>query len=182
MITRIPQLQRFLYSHYFFGGLRQAIGVLLPALILVGGLQMYSVGMIAAIGAACVAIIDQPGGPRRYGTNGMLAAILLGSLTAALTGLASSHSLLIWLVVPSLCFLFSMFTVFGKQGGLLGFACLLIMTLTMRVPLDPHEVLLHTLYSFLGGAFYFVFSFVAHRLLWHRAELQALSEIGRAHV
>src|SRR3546814_15682744 len=75
MITRIPQLQRFLYSHYFFGGLRQAIGVLLPALILVGGLQMYSVGMIAAIGAACVAIIDQPGGPRRYGTNGMLAAI-----------------------------------------------------------------------------------------------------------
>src|SRR3546814_7506885 len=93
----------------------------------------------------------------------MLAAILLGSLTAALTGLASSHSLLIWLVVPSLCFLFSMFTVFGKQGGLLGFACLLIMTLTMRVPLDPHEVLLHTLYSFLGGAFYFVFSFVADR-------------------
>src|SRR3546814_4794872 len=56
----------------------------------------------AAIGAACVAIIDQPGGPRRYGTNGMLAAILLGSLTAAVTGLASSHSLLIWLVVPSL--------------------------------------------------------------------------------
>src|SRR3546814_1680648 len=68
-----------------------------------------------------------------------------------------------------------MFTVFGKQGGQLGFACLLIMTLTMRVPLDPHEVLLHTLYSFLGGAFYFVFSFVAHRLLWHREELQALS-------
>ncbi len=175
MITRIPQLQRFLYSHYFFGGLRQAIGVLLPALILVGFFHMYSVGMIAAIGAACVAIIDQPGGPRRYGTNGMLAAILLGSLTAAVTGLASSHSLLIWLVVPCLCFLFSMFTVFGKQGGLLGFACLLIMTLTMRVPLAPHEVLEHTIYSFLGGVFYFAFSFAAHRLLWHREELQALS-------
>lgn len=175
MIARIPQLQRFLYSHYFFGGLRQAIGVLLPALILMGVFQMYSVGMIAAIGAACVAIIDQPGGPRRYGTNGMLAAILLGSATAAVTGLASSHSLLIWLAVPCLCFLFSMFTVFGKQGGLLGFACLLIMTLTMRVPLDPHEVLQHTVYSFLGGVFYFVFSFAAHRLLWHREELQALS-------
>lgn len=175
MIARIPQLQRFLYSHYFFGGLRQAIGVLLPALILVGVFHMYSVGMIAAIGAACVAIIDQPGGPRRYGTNGMLAAILLGSATAAVTGLASSHSLLIWLVVPSLCFLFSMFTVFGKQGGLLGFACLLIMTLTMRVPLAPHEVLEHTIYSFLGGVFYFAFSFAAHRLLWHREELQALS-------
>src|SRR5690606_38537003 len=151
MASTIPRLQRFFYSHYFFGGLRQAIGVLLPALVLAGVFQLYAVGMVAAIGAACVAIIDQPGGPRRYGTNGMLAAILLGSLTAALTGLASSHSVLMWFLVPALCFFFSMFTVFGKQGGLLGFACLLLMTLTMRTPLSPHEVFLHTLYSFLGG-------------------------------
>lgn len=175
MATRIPLLQRFFYSHYFFGGLRQAVGVLLPALLLIGVFQLYSVGMIAAIGAACVAIIDQPGGPRRYGTNGMLGAILLGSITAAITGLASSHSVLIWVVVPALCFVFSMFTVFGKQGGLLGFACLLIMTLTMRTPLDPHEVLMHTLYSFLGGVFYFTYSSIVHRLLWHREEQQVLS-------
>lgn len=175
MITSLPHLQRFLYSHHFFGGLRQAIGVLLPALVLVGVFHMYSVGMIAAIGAACVAIIDQPGGPRRYGVNGMLAAILLGSATAAVTGLASSHSLLIWLLAPTLCFLFSMLTVFGKQGGLLGFACLLIMTLTMREPLDPHQVLQHTIYSFAGGLFYFGYSLLAHRLLWHREEQQALS-------
>lgn len=175
MATRIPLLQRFFYSHYFFGGLRQAVGVLLPALLLIGVFQLYSVGMITAIGAACVAIIDQPGGPRRYGTNGMLGAILLGSITAAITGLASSHSVLIWLTVPALCFVFSMFTVFGKQGGLLGFACLLIMTLTMRTPLNPHEVLLHTLYSFLGGVFYFTYSSIVHRLLWHREEQQVLS-------
>lgn len=148
---------------------------MLPALLLVGVFQLYSVGMIAAIGAACVAIIDQPGGPRRYGTNGMLGAILLGSITAAITGLASSHSVLIWLVVPALCFIFSMFTVFGKQGGLLGFACLLIMTLTMRTPLAPHEVMMHTLYSFLGGLFYFVYSSLVHRVLWHREEQQVLS-------
>ncbi|HUG57092.1 MAG TPA: FUSC family membrane protein [Candidimonas sp.] len=175
MASRIPLLQRFFYSHYFFGGLRQAIGVLLPALLLVGVFQLYSVGMIAAIGAACVAIIDQPGGPRRYGTNGMLGAVLLGSITAAITGLASSHSVLIWLTVPALCFVFSMFTVFGKQGGLLGFACLLIMTLTMRTPLAPHEVFVHTLYSFLGGVFYFTYSSIVHRLLWHREEQQVLS-------
>ena len=175
MVSRIPQLQRFVYSHYFYGGLRQAMGVLLPALVLAGAMQMYSIGMIAAIGAGCVAILDQPGGPRRYGVNGMLAAILLGSATALLTGLASAHGLLIWLLVPALCFVFSMLTVFGKQGGLLGFACLLIMTLTMRVPLSPHEVLQHTLYSFGGGAFYFLFSFATHRIFWHREEQHALS-------
>jgi uncharacterized membrane protein YccC len=175
MASRIPQLQRFFHSHYFLGGLRQAVGVMVPALILAGVFQLYSIGMIAAIGAACVAIIDQPGGPRRYGTNGMLGAVLLGSLTAALTGLASSHSVLLWLMVPALCFLFSMFTVFGKQGGLLGFACLLIMTLTMREPLAPPDVWLHTMYSFSGSVFYFVFSTIVHRIFWHREEQQVLS-------
>ncbi|NGM87307.1 FUSC family protein [Parapusillimonas sp. SGNA-6] len=175
MTSRIPQMQRFFYSHYFLGGLRQAAGVLLPALVVAGVYHQYSIGMVAAIGAACVAILDQPGGPRRYGTNGMLAAILMGSLTAAVTGLASSHAGLMFVVIPALCFLFSMLTVFGKQGGLLGFACLLLMTLTMRTPLAPHEVLLHTMYSFAGGVFYFVFSFLAHRLLWHREEQQVLS-------
>lgn len=175
MLSRLPQLERFFYSHYFFGGLRQAVGVLLPALIIAGIMQMYAAGIIASIGAACVAVLDQPGGPRRYGRNGMIAAILLGSLTAVITGYASSHSILIWMVVPVLCFLFSMLSVFGKQGGLLGFACLLIMTLTMRTPLPSHEVWMHTFYSFLGGVFYFGYSLLAHRLLWHREEQQALS-------
>ncbi|NYT39058.1 FUSC family protein [Allopusillimonas soli] len=175
MVSSLPQIQRFFYSHYFFGGLRQGVGVLLPALLLAGILHMYAVGIIASIGAACVAIIDQPGGPRSYGRNGMLAAILVGSLTALVTGFASAHSALLWLVVPLLSFFFSMFTVFGKQGGLLGFACLLIMTLTMRVPLAPHEVLMHTAYSFAGGVFYFCYALLAHRVLWHREEQQALS-------
>ncbi len=175
MATRLPQLQRFFYSHYFSGGLRQAIGVLLPALLLGGVLQLYSIGMVTAVGAACVATVDQPGGPRRYGTNTMLGALLLGTLTAALTGLASSYPAAIWLLVPCLVFAFSMFSVYGKLGGLLGFACLLIMVLTMRTPLNPHEVLVHTLFSFMGGVFYFIYSFILRRLLRFREERQTLS-------
>lgn len=175
MNTSLSQLERFFYSHHLLGGVRQAIGVLTPPLVLIGLWNNLNAGMIAAFGAACVAIIDQPGGPRRYGTNGMLAAILLGSFTVVITGLASSYSLAIWLLVPTLAFFFSMFTVFGKQGGLLGFACLLVMTLTMRIPMPPEQVLEHTAYSFLGGTFYFAFSFIAHRLLWHLEEQQTLS-------
>lgn len=175
MAFRGTDLKRFFYSHYFLGGLRQTAGVLTPALVLGGLFQLYYIGATASIGAACVAILDQAGGPRRYGTNGMLGAILLGSLTAAITGLATGDALALWIVVPLLCFVFSMFTVFGKQGGLLGYACLLLMTLTMRTPMDVHDVLLHTIWSFLGGLFYFTFSYALHRLLWHRENLQALS-------
>jgi len=175
MILPTSQLLRFFYSHYFFGGLRQATGVLLPALVLSGIFGLHADAFVAAVGAACVAILDQPGGPRRYGINGMFAALCLGSATTALTGLASGHFLAVWLAVPALCFCFSMLTVYGKHGGLLGFACLLIMTLTLRTPLTPADVLQHTLTSFLGGAFYLVYSAVVHRLMWHREEQQVLS-------
>lgn len=171
----LPALERFLYSHHLFGGARQALGVLLPPLVIGGMLGHFNAGATAAVGAACVAILDQPGGPRRYGIQGMAAAVLLGSLTVAAVGLANSHPLLLWLVVPLLCFIFSMFTVFGKHGGLLGFACLLIMTLTMRFRLDLAEVGMHTLFSLGGGLFYFAYSTLLHRIFWHREERQALS-------
>lgn len=175
MAPRVTQLQRFFYSHYFFGGLRQSLGVLLPALILIGVFHLYAVGVIMAIGAACVAIIDQPGGPRHNRRNEMLGGLLLVPLTAAVTGLASPHPVLLWFVIPAMCFCFSMLTVFGKRGGLIGFACLLMMTLTMRTPLDYSQVLQHTLYSFLGGVFYFLFSYAISLLLWYREEQQGLS-------
>lgn len=175
MTATLPLLQRFFYSHYFFGGLRQATGVIIPALFAGLVLGEYGLGMVASIGAACVAVIDQPGSPRRYSVNTMLGAVLLGTATTVVTGLSASHTTLIWFVVPALCFLFSMFTVYGRQGGLMGYACLFIMTLTMREALEPHEVLIHSLSSFAGGLFYFLFSSAIHRVFWHREEQQALS-------
>ncbi|HUH88672.1 MAG TPA: FUSC family membrane protein [Pusillimonas sp.] len=175
MATRIPQLQRFFYSHYFFGGLRQALGVMMPALLIGGLWQAYDIGMIAAIGAACVAVIDQPGSPRRYSVNTMLGAVLLGTLTVAITGLVSSHPIALWLTIPLLGFAFSMLTVYGQQGGLMAFACLLIMTLTMRTPLSGQQLLLHIGYSLAGGLFYFAYSSVVRRVFWLREEQQALS-------
>lgn len=175
MASTLPQLQRFFYSHYFLGGLRQATGVIVPAVVLSLVFHQYGTAMVAAIGAACVAVIDQPGSPRRYSTNNMLAAVLLGTLTTIVTGLSASHDVLVWFVVPLLTFLFSMFNVYGRQGGLMGFAGLFIMTLTMRQPLAPHEVFIYSLSTFGGGLFYFLYSSVVHRLFWHREEQQALS-------
>lgn len=175
MIDTLSRLERFLYSHHLLGGARQAIGVLLPPLVLAGVLGYFDPGITAAVGAACVALLDQPGGPRRYGVQGMAAAVLLGSLTVAITGVAGTDTLLTWLVVPLLCFGFSMFTVFGQQGGLLGFACLLIMTLTLRSRPELNDVWIHTAYSLGGGLFYFGYSALVHRIAWHREEQQALS-------
>ena len=63
MHLNIPYLRRFLYGHYFFGGIRQAVGMLLPA-ILGSFFGHFALGIVATLGALCLAIIDQPGGPQ----------------------------------------------------------------------------------------------------------------------
>lgn len=175
MDIRIANIRRFLYSHYFFGGVRQAVGMLLPVLVLGGLFGQYAMGLVATFGAQCLAIIDQPAGPQRHRNNEMLGGALLGTGTVAITGLASTYPLILWLVVIAQCFLFSMFTVFGKRGGLIGFACLLLMTLTMHSPMAPGEVLWHVLATLGGSLFYLLFSFAFRRVFWLREERQALS-------
>lgn len=175
MELRLSSLRNFFYSHYFFGGVRQGVGMLLPVIVLGGIFGYYVEGLIATFGAQCLAIIDQPGGPQRHRTNEMLGGAALGVLTVFVTGLASSHPLALWVAVVAQCFAFSMFTVFGKRGGLIGFAGLLLMTLTMHDPLAPEQVLSHAALTLGGSLFYLAFSNAFSRLLWLREERQAMS-------
>ena len=175
MELRITSLRNFFYSQYFFGGVRQGVGMLLPVIVLGGVFGYYQIGLVATFGAQCLAIIDQPGGPKRHRSNEMLGGAVLGVLTVCITGFASTHPILLWIAVVAQCFVFSMFTVYGKRGGLIGFAGLLLMTLTMHQPLTPNQVLVHAVCTLGGALFYLVFSNVFSRVLWLKEERQALS-------
>lgn len=167
-------LQRFLFSHHFYSGVRRAAGILLPIALLGGVFGWYATGLIATFGALCVAFIDQPG-PHEHRAREMLGGTLLSTLTVALTGLASSHPLLIWVIVMAQCFAFSMLAVYGKKGGQIGFACLLLMTVTLHNSLSTQEVWVHALTSLGGGLFYTFFSYSVSRVMQLREKEQALS-------
>ncbi|HCP77656.1 MAG: hypothetical protein CML16_06110 [Pusillimonas sp.] len=168
-------IQRFLYSHYLMTGVRQAIGALTPAVVIVASGHSYLTGLTMTIGALCVAIVDQAGGAGSQARNGMLLAMALSVISALLTGLVSAHFTLMWLVIPILTFLFSMLSVYGARGALLGFVSLLIMTLTMRSPMTVSDVLVYAGYLLSGGFFYFIYSLVVRRFLRAREERESLS-------
>lgn len=174
MNISIHQVRRYLYSHHFYSGMRRAAGTLIPIMVLGGIFGWYQQGLVATFGALCVAFIDQPG-PHEHRAREMLGGALLGGVTVTITGLASSHPLLIWFAVIGQCFFFSMLSVYGKKGGLIGFACLLLMTVTMHSPLSADEVWNHTLTSFGGGVFYTAFSYLVSRMMTMREKEQALS-------
>ena len=175
MILPIPPWQRFFHSHYLLAGLRQSLGVLLPVVVLGGIFKLYPLAIIMAMGAMCVAIVDQAGGPRRFRTNEMLGAAILGTFTVFITGLSSSSSLAIWILVPTLGFSYSLLNVYGKRGGLIAFACLLLMVLTLRYPMSPDEVLVHTASSAAGAFFYLSFSLLFRQILFFQDERSTLT-------
>ena len=115
MNDAVSQLQRFFFSHHLYSGVRRAAGILLPITIVGGIFGWYGAGLIATFGALCVAFIDQPG-PHEHRVREMLGGTLLSTVTVAITGLASSHPLLIWFVVIGQCFAYSMLSVFGKKA------------------------------------------------------------------
>lgn len=175
MNFRFASIPRFLYSHYFFGGVRQGVGMLLPVLVIGTLFGDYIMGLVATFGAQCLAIIDQPGGPQRHRTNEMIGGVLMATMTVTITGAASSYPILLWLAIICQCFLFSMFSVFGKRGGMFGFGGLLIMTLTMQAPMPLSEVLSHSAATFGGATFYLAFSRAFSLILRLREERQAMS-------
>ncbi|MDX3908109.1 MAG: FUSC family membrane protein [Pigmentiphaga sp.] len=167
-------IKKFIYSQYFYMGIRQALGVLMPALVLLGLFHHAALGLAATFGAMCVSIVDQPG-PYRHRRNEMLGCAVLGTIAAGATALCSPYPLALWLVVIAQCFAFSLLTVFGRKGGLMGFGCLLLMTLTMHDQMDGRAAAVHTVATLGGGLWYTAFSLLVNRLLWYRQEQQAIA-------
>lgn len=171
----MQNVRRFLLGHTFLTGIRQALGVLLPAIVVISTTQQYAAGLLASIGATTAAVIDQAGTPPRSSRPIILAAIALGAMSALIAGLLSTQTTLLWFAIPLLSFAVSMLTAYGPQGGMLAFVSLLLLTLSMRTPMPADIVLEHTLYSAAGGLFYLLYSQLFHYLLREREEREALA-------
>lgn len=172
--TRLTRLQRFIYSHHFISGVRRAAGVLLVFGSAYFLLDSPAKALIAALGAICVAIIDQPG-PLNLRVREMLGGLVLGTLAVGITGLAVGHPGWLILAVVGQTFFFSMFAVYGKRGGIIGLACLILTVVTMHAELTPDKVLNYALTTLSGTALYIVFSVLASRPIQVREEEQSLS-------
>ena len=172
--SRLNRIQRFLYSHHFVSGIRRGSGVLLAflAVSLLPGESRQA--LIAALGAVCVAIIDQPG-PLINRMREMIGGLLLGAIAVSVTGFASSHPVWLLVAVVAQTFVFSMFAVYGKRGSVIGLSCLILTTVTMHSALTAGQVLEHTAITMSGAAIYIIFSIIASRQLQVREEEQSLS-------
>ncbi|MCJ8164377.1 FUSC family protein [Pontibacter sp. E15-1] len=167
--------KRFFFSEYFAEGVRTTLGVLTPALVFVqlGHLQL---GLPMAIGALAGSLTDVPG-PVPHKRNGLLIYTLVVFSVAVLIGYAHASMVAMGAAILVLCFVLSMFSVYGNRAALVGTAGLLVLVLVMG--LAPENVLVFGGMLAAGGLWYLLLSMAFSRILPYRPAQHALGECIR---
>ncbi|WP_321783007.1 FUSC family protein [Paraburkholderia sp. J94] len=169
------EIRKFLYSQYFYGGLRIAVGISLPAILCLFVLDKSDLGFTISTGALGACVVDMPG-PLKYKRNEMLACSAIGFLAAYATGLATFSPIALWATVVPLTFVLSLIVVYGNRWPQISFATLFMMVMTLEEHFTPHQALINALWILLGGLWYTGWSTLVSRLMLDRIEQQALAE------
>lgn len=167
-------LRTFIYSHYFYLGLRVAIGLVGLAL-LVQEIGDSATAMTVCIGALCTTLMDMPS-PLRHKFNEMLASVLLCSAVTLLISLCGPVQWLLMTVLVLVSFLASMMVVYGKKSMPLQLAALFIMTMSMEHQMTWQQSFHHAGLFMLGGLIYLAYAMAIAWVLRHRIKQQVLAE------
>ena len=167
-------LRTFFYSHYFYLGLRVAIG-LATLTVLTLRLSDMATAMTVCIGALCTALMDLPS-PLRHKVNEMTVSVLLCSGVTLLISLCAPIHWLLMSMLVVVSFLASMMVVYGKKSLPLQLTCLFMMTMSMEHAMTPLQSLRHTALFMGGGLAYLVYAMALAWILRHRIKQQVLAE------
>jgi uncharacterized membrane protein YccC len=169
------EIEKFLYSQYFFGGLRMAVGVSLPAILCLVVFHKADLGFTIATGALGACVVDMPG-PLKYKHNEMLVCSVLGFVSALATGLATFNVFALWATVVALTFALSLTVVYGNRWPQISFATLFMMVMTLEEHFTPLQALTNAAWILAGGLWYTYWATLVSQWQAHRIEKQALAE------
>lgn len=170
----LKQYRSFINSHYVSDGFRMTFAILLPVIIF-NYAGMLIVGLTIALGALSVSISDAPG-PIHHRRNGLIVCAGLVFVVALLAGFTAPHPVLFMLLLPVLCFLFSIIGVYGMRATSIGLAALITFVIQTQQLLAGMEVVYNALYILAGAAWYLLLSSVLYTLRPYRLIQQALGE------
>ncbi|WDZ98090.1 FUSC family membrane protein [Herbaspirillum sp. WKF16] len=167
-------IRTFLFSHYFYTGVRIAIGVVGFTMLVYNVADMPTT-MTVFLGALCTSLMDLPS-PLRHKFNEMLAGVLLCTLVMLVISLAAPIPWLVSAMMVVVSFFASMMVVYGKKTMPLQFAALMVMTLSMENQAPITDAVLHSAFFLGGGLGYLAYSMAVSWFLRRRIKQQVLAE------
>jgi uncharacterized membrane protein YccC len=169
------EIKKFLYSQYFYGGLRIAFGISFPVVLALLVFHNADLGFTISAGALAACVVDMPG-PLKYKHNEMLTCTVLGFLSALVTGISTAWPAALFVTVVVLSFALSLIVLYGFRWPQISFATLFMMILTMDSQFTLVGALVNASWILLGGLWYTYWSTMVSRLQRDRLEQQAIAE------
>jgi uncharacterized membrane protein YccC len=169
------EIKKFLYSQYFYGGLRIAFGISFPVVLALLVFHDADLGFTISAGALAACVVDMPG-PLKYKHNEMLTCTVLGFLSALVTGISTAWPAALFVTVVVLSFAMSLIVLYGFRWPQISFATLFMMILTMDSQFTLVGALVNASWILLGGLWYTYWSTAVSRLQRDRIEQQAIAE------
>lgn len=167
-------IRTFIFSHYFYTGVRIATGVVGLTLLVMVGFDLPT-AMTVCIGALCTSLMDLPS-PLRHKFNEMLASVLLCTFVTLIVSLCAPFPWPLRISLIVVTFTASMMVAYGKKSIPLQFAALFIMTISIENNLTVPEAFRHSALFFGGGMSYLAYSMVVSWFLRRRVKQQVLAE------
>lgn len=174
-MSKAREIQNFFHGQYFADGVRISLGTLIPAFLfyLLDNLQ---VGTAVSLGALMVGLADTPG-PASHRRNGMFICLILVIITSLITNLVNSQTILLFILIVILSFLYSMLAVYGARAATVGAMGMLAFILhTDNLDGNLLHILEHVLYLVIGGVWYIIMSVFVTQVRPFRLAQQELSE------
>ncbi len=170
----IKEYRRFINSHYLADGFRITAGVLLPSLVL-GYFDQLQIGIFLSLGAVCASITDNPG-PIHHRRNGLFACCGIIFIVALLVGFSLQEQWVFMVLLPILCFFFSMIGVYGARVTAIGIAALLVMVMMTHEGLKGWQVVYFALYLLAGALWYTLLSLLLYSIRPYKLIQQVMGE------
>jgi len=151
------ELKKFVTSQYIYSGVRIALAIVIPSIILVyfGLLKEY---FLFPLGTSFVGLTDQPG-PFIRRRNTLVTAVIFFFIVATIATIFKNFEILVYLEIILFGMLFTMIGVYGQRLAAVGSLSLVVLGIFIDGHLTGNNIT-RSLLSFLAGCSWFVVVFM----------------------
>lgn len=148
------ELKKFATSQYIYSGVRIALAVVIPSIILayLGLLKQY---FLFPLGTIFLALTDLPG-PFYRRRNSLIVALVFYFFVSFIAGLLKEYPVLVFLEIIVFAIFFTMLGVYGKRLDIVGSLTLVVFAIFIDGASGFHSALWNAGIFTLGAAWFFV--------------------------
>lgn len=168
------ELRKFLTSQYIYSGVRIALAIVVPSIIL-AQLGLLKEFFLFPLGTSFVGLTDQQG-PFIRRRNTLIISVFTFALVALIASLLKDFPVAVYLEIIIFGFFFSMVGVYGQRLAVFGSIALVVLSIFIDGHLTGDNIFKSSLIFFLGCLWFFIVFMIVTRLQPYKLASQVVGE------